>query len=276
MDNLRDELTKLSGRSQTAGLKKSVTVSWPDERNAIETVRAGDCPLCGGAKWYHVQPEPGQVFDPHYMHDWQGHVLVPCRICNSPEKRTAKLQAHLREMCQLKGDERGFTFADYWTHRHGGAALVAAVKVLDQHGWLTLHGNFGTGKTYLLCAVVNEALNRNMLAVYSTMADLLDHLRAAYQPKHEVDFDPLWDSILRCPVLCLDEVEKWNPTPWAEEKVTAMLKDRYRTWQSTTTVMATNDFAHCPGWLKSLMLDGRFAMVKLTDADVRSTLERDA
>jgi DNA replication protein DnaC len=242
-----------------------------------DPVPAGECPLCRGVKFYHVEANSREAeAHPDSPRDGQGHALVPCRICNSVDTRQRRLQAHLASACRLKGEELEFDFAGYWTDRHGALPLQYAREVLDTHGWLTLDGNFGAGKTYLLCAIVNEARRRDMLAVYSTMADLLDHLREAFKPGHEVEisFDAMWRNILSCPVLCLDEVEKYAATSWSEERVTAMLKDRYRTWQTTTTVLATNSFADCSGWLKSLMMDGRFKRVQIKRIDVRPELER--
>jgi DNA replication protein DnaC len=197
--------------------------------------------------------------------------LVPCSICNGEDKQAD----YLRRLCQLKGEELDFTFADYWGHRHGPKPLTAARYVLANNGWMTLTGEPGRGKSFLLCAIVNEARASGKLAVYMRMAHLLDHLRAAYKPGHEVDFDGFWDTVVKAQVLCIDEPEKYNATPWADEKVSEMIQERYRDWHNTVTCFATNAIENCPGWLKSRMLDGRFAQVAMQGPDVRPALERE-
>jgi len=193
--------------------------------------------------------------------------LVECPSCNGIEAR----QVYLRWLCGLRGGELDTNFNSC----HETQPVAEALRVLHGSGWLTIHGGVGTGKTYLLTAIVNEARQRGMLSIYSTMSNILDHLRRAHKPGAEVDFDSLWENIMRCQVLCLDEVEKFNSTPWADEKFSQMIDARYRAWTSTTTVLATNSLEDVPGYLKSRAMDGRFQIVFSGDADVRPTLRRE-
>lgn len=181
----------------------------------------------------------------------------------------------LASVCGLQGEELGFEFGGYWADRHGREALDKSQRVLDDKGWLTLHGGYGTGKTYLLCAIVNEARRRGLLALYAPMSLLLDHLRAAYKPGAEVEYDAWWANVCRAHVLCIDEVEKYKATEWAEEKATGMFKERYRRWRETVTAVATNSFEDVPGWLKSLCLDRRFEIADTGRRDVRRELARE-
>jgi DNA replication protein DnaC len=175
----------------------------------------------------------------------------------------------------LTGPELRCSFGDYWTQRHGDAPLIAAKDVVRENGWLTLAGGYGRGKTYLLMAITNEAVRRGMKAVYVGMERLLEHLRVAFKPGVEVEYDAMWETIVSADVLCLDEIEKYNPTPWAETRVKELLDDRYRAFTSQSTVLATNDLAECPGWLKSRMMDGRFRVVQIQGVDVRPQLRRE-
>lgn len=211
--------------------------------------------------------------DPVNMRAFSEHgpvCLVSCPICNGEDVR----QDYLRRLCGLRGGELDADFDGYWLDRHGPKALDVARSVLERQGWLTLHGDVGTGKTYLLTAIVNEGRRRGLMAIYSTMSNLLDHLRRAYKPGAEVDFDALWVNILRCRVLCLDEAEKFNATSWADEKFNMMIDERYRRWPDTVTVLATNSLEDVPGYLKSRAMDGRFKIVFTGDRDVRPGLRR--
>lgn len=112
------------------------------------------------------------------------------------------------------------------------------------------------------------------VGIYVPMAKLMDHLRRAYKPGAEVDFDAFWDNIVKSQVLCLDEIEKYNATSWAEERFFALLDARYRDMTSCVTVLATNDIESVPGYLKSRMMDGRFKVMFLDGKDMRGGLRR--
>ena len=51
-----------------------------------------------------------------------------------------------------------------------------------REGWLVLTGPSGSGKTHLAAAVANRCIERQQTTFFIMVADLLDHLRAAYAP----------------------------------------------------------------------------------------------
>lgn len=262
-----DEILRQNGLNRTDTPRKTSTASSPREERRADQA---ECARCLGAQFIIRPAQRGESGNICFTQHGPGK-LVPCPSCNGVDRR----QEYLRGMCRLRGDELRFDFDNYWTRQHGREPLVAAQYVLEHNGFLTLAGTKGLGKSYLLAAIVNEAVKRNRLAVYITMSELLEHLRRAYKPGVEVDFDGLWQTIGRCEVLCIDESDKYNPTPWAEERVQMLIDDRYRDWRSLATCFATNDVADCPGYLKSRMLDGRFMFVQMQGADVRPELERE-
>ena len=122
------------------------------------------------------------------------------------------------------------------------------------------------------------------VVVYTTMADLLDDLRQTFKPKAGLDFSQLFNDVLEAEVLCLDEIEKFSPTLWAEEKFYQIVDHRYRHWNTCVTVLATNrriglDQAilaetRFPGYLESRIMDGRFMQLDQfwTVSDARPAL----
>lgn len=227
-----------------------------------------ECETCGGAGWVMRLAKPsesGTVF----THRGPAK-LVQCPSCNGDDRQ----QAYLESICGLEGEELGFSFQKWMNVGTRGKALEAAKWVLANHGWLTLDGRYGTGKTYLLAAIVNEARKAGRMAIYASMASLLDHLRSAFHPDSEMAFDALWNNILRAEVLCIDEAQDFNPTPWADERFKLMVVERYRCWQDTVTVVATSNVEALPGLLKSRAMDRRFRFVMLEGEDMRKSLER--
>ncbi len=89
------------------------------------------------------------------------------------------------------------------------------------------------------------------------MPDLLDHLRAAYNPDSEVGYDKLFDQVRNAPILVLDDLGTQNATAWAQEKLFQIVNHRYNA--RLPTVVTTN--------LPVDRLDDRLRM-RLTDPDL--------
>ena len=118
-------------------------------------------------------------------------------------------------------------------------AIVENATTL-RRGIVTLTGKPGSGKSALLMCAVNEAREANVPAVYTTVTDLLDYLRAAYAPGADVSFDSRWDLLVGCEVLALDELDELNSTPWAMERFLRLMDERWRNMDRRLTLCATN------------------------------------
>jgi len=105
-------------------------------------------------------------------------------------------------------------------------------------GWLVLIGPAGSGKTHLAAAIVNEQINRNIPAFFITTADLLDHLRSAFNPGSEMSYDELFERIRNTPLLVLDDFGNHSGTAWAKEKLDQLLNHRFN--NTLPTVITTN------------------------------------
>jgi DNA replication protein DnaC len=94
-------------------------------------------------------------------------------------------------------------------------------------GWLLLIGTNGCGKTHLAAAAANVLLEHDQTVLFTTVPDLLDHLRAAYAPTSEVSYDSLYMLMREVDILVLDDLGTQKTSAWAEEKLLQLINHRY-------------------------------------------------
>lgn len=108
----------------------------------------------------------------------------------------------------------------------------------DPEGWLLLTGTYGCGKTHLAAAIANARVAEGHPAVFLTVPDLLDHLRASFNPVAETAYDDLFEQLRDTPLLILDDLGTQSSTPWAQEKLFQLINHRYNA--QLHTVITTN------------------------------------
>lgn len=198
-------------------------------------------------------------------------VYRPC-VCRSAKRKAQKEQT-LETICRLPDEAKNNRFSDYLVDEHGPEALEAAESLLAcGWGWIMLEGKCGTGKTFLLTAIVNEARALGKTAVYLTMAELLAELRRAFDPNAEVQFSQMADLVKNCDVLCLDEVDRFSTTEWAKEQFFALVEWRYRNAEKLMSAFATNNYDKLPEYFQDRLEDGRFSVVTCTGDSIRPKL----
>jgi DNA replication protein DnaC len=201
----------------------------------------------------------------YVRHAGDRYTTERCSVCG-PHRQAE----YLRRIDGLTAEMRTWTFANTVTARNPDAWQTAQAVAQSPEWFLTLSGPYGIGKTRMLTCIVNEARESRWPAVYLTTAQLLDHLRNAYAPNAEVSFDGMWERVSKARVLALDELDRWNPTPWAQEKFFQLIDARYRAGAEMLTVFATNsDIDNLPGYVQSRMMDRRCRIFKLAGTDMR-------
>lgn len=170
---------------------------------------------------------------------------VPC-TCRAQERMARRLRT-IHAMSGLDAVAH-MTFAAFLPEGNGLSpdraqnlqrAYQTCVSFAEEpHGWLLLTGGYGCGKTHLAAAIANHRLEAGEPALFMTVPDLLDHLRAAFSPASELPYDELFDQLRSAPLLILDDLGAQSSTPWAQEKLFQLLNHRYNC--RLPTVITTN------------------------------------
>jgi DNA replication protein DnaC len=119
--------------------------------------------------------------------------------------------------------------------------------------WIAFSGTYGCGKTHLAAAIANERVRAGEPALFVVVPDLLDHLRAAFNPNSPTTYDKRFDEVKKASLLILDDLGTQSATPWAEEKLYQLFNYRYNARLPTIITMAKD--VYLKPRLKSLILD---------------------
>jgi DNA replication protein DnaC len=162
-----------------------------------------------------------------------------------------------------------------------------STKESPQPNWLVFTGVYGCGKTHLAAAIANYLEHHRRPVLFIVVPDLLDHLRAAFDPQSSVKYDKRFEEIRTAPFLVLDDLGTESATPWAREKLYQIINYRYVARLPTviTTAWTIEDLEKRDPKVASRILDStrctRFAIFapsyrtkkRATDSD-RTTTDR--
>ena len=203
------------------------------------------CPKCGGAGWLRL--------DVPVTHPSFGRLIrCECLLEREAKQRTREG----RRLSQLDGlEDRTFESFDDTVPGIEQACAASRAYGDNPNGWLVLSGRCGCGKTHLAVAIANAQLARGEQTVmFTVVPDLLDHLRATFDPSKGVDYDERFNLFRNAFLLVLDDLGTENTTPWAKEKLFQIINHRYN--ERLPTVITTNrPFTEIDERIVSRMLD---------------------
>jgi len=153
-----------------------------------------------------------------------------------------------------------------------GEAYDAAVAFAQEpgHRWLFLYGPCGVGKTHLAVAIAKYAMEYTKInAYFAVVPDLLDHLRATFDPSSGTGYDERFAQIRNAPLLVLDDLGTESATPWAREKLYQLINHRY-VEQMPTVITSNVDQRKVDERIISRILDHRLTQyIEIDAADFR-------
>ena len=153
-----------------------------------------------------------------------------------------------------------FTFEGFQVTGPSAAALRAARAAAEAYSdsprnWLLLRGGYGVGKTHLAAAIAKRVSQSGLPVMFVVVADLLDYLRATFQPGSPASYDRRFKALQRASLLVLDDLGAQNTTPWAAEKLFQILNHRYLAGLPTVLTVSSDNWANVDERLRSRLLD---------------------
>lgn len=127
---------------------------------------------------------------------------------------------------------------------------VEAIKYIDdfynKYGdskvkGLYLHGNFGSGKTYLVAALFNELAKNDVESSIIYFPEFLRTLKASFQKyeNSEGSFSEKYEKIKRVPLLLIDDIGAENVTSWGRDEILGTIL-QYRMNEDLPTFFTSN------------------------------------
>ncbi len=214
------------------------------------------CPRCKGSGFLRMEAPVG---DPNFGK------LVPCECTMALKERKAFEQ--LKKTSNLDHfRELNFETFNARVPKTKDAYEAALRFAHDPSDWLLFIGGYGCGKTHLAAAIANDALNKRVPLYFAVVPDLLDYLRATFDPNSDASYDERFDAIRNVPLLVLDDLGTENSKPWAREKLYQIINHRYNA-KLPTVITTNNDLDSIDGRIRSRLCDRQLCRTVLIQAD---------
>jgi len=134
-------------------------------------------------------------------------------------------------------------------------ALLAAQEFAESpRGWLVFTGTYGCGKTHLAAAIANQRADLGNPPLFIVVPDLLDHLRATFNPSSPISLDRRFEEVRTTSLLVLDDLGTQSTTPWVREKLYQLFNYRYSA-ELPTVITTADTLDEIDPRLRSRMLD---------------------
>lgn len=101
---------------------------------------------------------------------------------------------------------------------------------------LYLSGSFGSGKSYILSALLNELSLKRYKCVNINYPLLLNKLKASFS---DYNYNDVMEEIMTCDVLLIDDIGAENNSPWSRDEVLGTIL-QYRMDSDLTTFFTSN------------------------------------
>ncbi len=130
----------------------------------------------------------------------------------------------------------------------------------NPRGWLLLIGSYASGKTHLAAAIANYRSDSDAPPLFVSVPDLMDHLRATFNPNSTVSLDRRFEEVRTAPLLILDDLDTQTSSSWAKEKLYQLFNFRYNA-ELPTVITTITKLEEMDPRLRSRILDARLCTI---------------
>lgn len=204
------------------------------------SVAAKELKNCKNCKSLHACQNKvrGFVYYPKKNGDGVGFSYVACRH----QKESLKMQENSCDYYEMPGSLRSISMADILLDDKDRVNIIKWLKNFydtfqdnpHQKG-LYLHGSFGSGKTFLICAMLNELAKKGVDICVVYYPKLLRSLKDSF----DKDFSARIEKLERVSVLLLDDIGAESVTPWSRDEILGTIL-QYRMDASLPTFFTSN------------------------------------
>ena len=259
MENINESITKYTRSNLDAMLKKdyATAVKNPEFKKLVNTLKIKEnvaykytsklertvCELnnCSNCKSLHTcqNKVEGMVYYPTIKDEKLEFNYVACKYKKKDIKQKEEIKSKFFEMpyhikmAKMSNIEINSTRAKIikWINK-----FYDDFKSDKQTKGLYLSGSFGSGKTYILSALLNELSKLNYSCIIVYYPELLRSIKESFNSD---DYNERINEIKKCDLLLLDDIGAETTTPWNRDEILGTIL-QYRMDNKKATFFTSN------------------------------------
>lgn len=259
MENINESITKYTRSNLDAMLKKdyATAVKNPEFKKLVNTLKIKEnvaykytsklertvCELnnCSNCKSLHTcqNKVEGTVYYPTIKDEKLEFNYVACKYKKKDIKQKEEIKSKFFEMpyhikmAKMSNIEINSTRAKIikWINK-----FYDDFKSGKQTKGLYLSGSFGSGKTYILSALLNELSKLNYSCIIVYYPELLRSIKESFNSD---DYNERINEIKKCDLLLLDDIGAETTTPWNRDEILGTIL-QYRMDNKKATFFTSN------------------------------------
>ncbi len=182
----------------------------------------------------------GCVYYPNVLEDRIEFDYVACKYKNK-ELKESKLNKSI--LFGLTDEEKKARMSDIDINDQKRVPIIKWLKKFYDNypktkKGLFLHGSFGSGKTFLISALLNELANKNYKTILIYFPEVLSKLKASFNSENS-SYEDLLNELKTCDLLLIDDIGAETVTSWSRDEVLGTIL-QYRMEHSLATFITSN------------------------------------
>ena len=261
MENLKNSISKYEKNNLDDLLKKDYVKSLKDEKfkslvnklklsdevgmkytskleHTIENLR--NCEKCKNLNMCKNEVE-GCVYYPTKNNEKLEFNYVQCKYKNKSDEENKNKSI----VYGLSNDLKNASMSDIDINDKKRIELIKWLKNFydnypENKKGLYLHGSFGSGKTYLISALLNELSKKGYKVVMMYYPEMLNILKSTFGLENESEsFKDTLENIKTCDLLLIDDIGAETVTNWSRDEILGTVL-QYRMEYSLSTFLTSN------------------------------------